>query len=106
MNLNQKKVKMAKKAPLKENEEEIEVIEEADEPEEVPVKAKTKEAINIMDPKDSAEPPKRKQKEDVPAVDLSPVLEAITKGFEGLAPKEIKKEEKDERGFFETLGDW
>lgn len=90
-------------------------IEETDEEETVilpdpatPLPTK-KKAVNIMDSEHSSEPPKRK-KESAPAVDLSPVLDEIKKGFEALAPKPIEEVKKDDKkmpqDFLEVLGDW
>lgn len=94
------------------NEEIIEEIEEIDEtpPKPEPKKvASPKKPINIMDSSDSNEPPKPK-KDTAPAVDLSPVIDEIQKGFASLAPKaepppkkEAKKVDED---FLAPLGDW
>lgn len=112
---------MAKKQETKKRSEEEEIdqeettqeeidqeeVDEEEPQEEIPKKAAKK--LNIMDSADSAEPPKRKAKKEVfeNKLDLTPVLSAISNLGEQLKEKPKKKTEKtEEKGFFETLGDW
>ncbi len=89
---------------------EVEPPVEAPAPVEPPVvapKAAPKKPVNIMDPKDSSEPPKRKAQDEAPAVDLSPVIDEIQKGFAALVPKsDAPPTAKKEEDFLAPLGNW
>lgn len=100
----------------RETDEEIELdqteetdSDEGDEEEAAPVKTKAKK-IDIMDPSDSNEPPKKKPSKFENKMDLSPVIEAINGLGAKLTPKKEKaapkEESKESGGFTDILGQW